>query len=470
MIKLDFLSGPLRGETRVYRYAPVRIGRAAGCDLLMEQDTLVSREHAVLEVSGEQVVLRPLKARHPVRVNGHPVAEQAMLEPGDVLTLGETELRYGWVEPPRPVRMRRRSLLEQGAIGIAGLILLGQVLFLAIVAPRWRSHVDVAALRPTPTPTPEPEPEAAATPVPEVEAVQPEAGEGVEEPQGVPTPEPTPLPLPTPTPIPMTETLTVAEQLARAQEMIRARRFLEADRLLTQIQEQAPDEVEAVVVHARLMGRQSRFEESIALWRRVEELAEGGSPAAREAAVEIPLMERRLRQLERPVPTPFPRRELPRPVLPPVPTPVPAVGGAQAPGGRRGEVARNPSLLIKDVAMQRFADQTVADMREIRFTVQHVYGAPAVEAGGARVVARFYEASGREIFPARIPAPEVALRINRALGSGETLRDIKVIYQVPLGARPSGAGSYYGVVLRVFVGDKLAHEAAMPESLLQLSD
>lgn len=481
MIKVEFINGPMSGETRLYRFTPVRIGREIGCDLVIEHDTLISRKHAVLVSDGGQVVLEDLGASNPILVNGHPVLGKALLESGDVLTFGGTELRFRWIEPPRPVQTRKRSVLEWIATGVAGCILLAQVILLGFYAPNWRSNVDVDVLRPTPTPVPvEILPEEPGTVVELEEAVPAEgalaeealAEELVIDEVPAPEPTPTPLPMPTPTPIPMTESMSAAEQLERAKELIRERRLLEADRLLIQLGEQEPEFLPAIVEYARLMGRQSRFQESIDAWRQVLELAEGGSLEAREASIELPLMERRLRQLQRPIPTPIPERALPQRQPPPSPRPAPI---PDPPTGRvapapRGEISRNPWLILEDVQTQRFADQSVADMREVRFTLRHVFGAQPVPAGQARVVARFYESDGRRVFPANIPAPEVTVRINRELNRGEVLREVRVIYQVPRGPRPMNSGAYYGVVLRAYVGERLEHEISRPTSLLQLSD
>ncbi|MCC5843034.1 MAG: FHA domain-containing protein [Verrucomicrobia bacterium] len=476
MIKLEFLNGPLSGEHRLFRHTPVRIGRESGCDLILEHDTLVSRNHARLRAESGQVVLEDSGASNPILVNGHPLRGEAMLESGDVLTLGGTEVSFRWIDPPRPVQIRRRSALEWIAMAAAGAILLSQAVFLVFYAPTWRSNVDMEVLRPTPTPVPVEPPEEPVHPDPDLEAATPIAP-GPDDPQPpseeAPSPEPTPTPppVPTPTPMPLTESLTAEEQLERARELIRERRMLEADRLLLQIRDQHPSLLGAQLEYARLMGRQSRFQESIDAWNVVRELAEPGSPEAREAAIELPLMERRLRQLQRPLPEPPPPRDppAPRPTPPAPPRAVPPPPADRTPAAPRGDVVRNPSLLIQNITMQRFADQSVTDMREIRFTLQHVFGARPVPEGRARVVARFYESDGQRVFPANIPTPEVTVRINREMSRGESMRDIRVIYQVPRGARGAGSGTYYGVVIRVYVGEQLEHELSLPASLIQIS-
>jgi hypothetical protein len=71
----------------------VNIGRALDNHLVLD-DVLVSRRHAQLRARDGQYLLTDLGSRHGVRVNTLPVRE-AVLQPGDVLRLGSTELIYG---------------------------------------------------------------------------------------------------------------------------------------------------------------------------------------------------------------------------------------------------------------------------------------------------------------------------------------------------------------------------------------
>lgn len=472
MIKLEFINGPLSGEHRVCLRTPIRMGCDPDCDVVLKGDTGILPMHACLRSVSGRMILEAYEGGGPVRVNGHVLQGEAVLECGDRLLLGETEIVYRWIEPPRPESRRRRSALEWTAAAMAAAIVLSQAVFLVLHAPAWRSRVDVSVLRPVPAPVPDPLPPAEAA-----DDAPPDPGPLIPSPPPPAPLPPDPLPEEEPTnPEPQWESLSPGEQLARVREWIRDRNYAAAGRRLEEMLTGDPGFLAAQLEFARLMGRQSRFEESLAAWERVQSLAEPGSAEAREAALELPLVQRRLRQLQRPMPEPPPPRDPPAPrpappgpteTRPPAPLPAEPLGARpQDPGPAR---TRNPSLLVQDIQMQRFADQSVLDMREIRFTLQHVFGARPVPEGRARAVARFYETDGQRIFPANVPTPEVTMRINRPMSRGESLRDNRVIYQVPRAPRGPLSGRYYGVVIRVYVDGHLEHEQALPASLLQIS-
>jgi type III secretion system (T3SS) inner membrane Yop/YscD-like protein len=69
----------------------VVLGRDPGCDLVLN-DTKCSRRHAVVEEGPEGVVVRDTASANGVHVNGRRV-EKAPLRPGDVLRLGEVQLK-----------------------------------------------------------------------------------------------------------------------------------------------------------------------------------------------------------------------------------------------------------------------------------------------------------------------------------------------------------------------------------------
>ena len=67
------------------------LGRGSGCDLSLWDDT-VSRRHAEIAVRAGLCLVRDLDSCNGTLVNGRPV-RRARLRRGDVLTLGETEIR-----------------------------------------------------------------------------------------------------------------------------------------------------------------------------------------------------------------------------------------------------------------------------------------------------------------------------------------------------------------------------------------
>ena len=68
------------------------LGRGSGADIVLAGDDSVSRRHAEIAVRAGQCRVRDLGSCNGTLVNGKPV-EQARLRRGDVITLGETEIR-----------------------------------------------------------------------------------------------------------------------------------------------------------------------------------------------------------------------------------------------------------------------------------------------------------------------------------------------------------------------------------------
>jgi DNA-binding NtrC family response regulator len=70
----------------------VTIGRSAENSIVLH-DSLVSRQHVEIVVDGEQVLLRDLGGKNPVRVNGQDV-QSCRLVDGDRIAIGQTELLF----------------------------------------------------------------------------------------------------------------------------------------------------------------------------------------------------------------------------------------------------------------------------------------------------------------------------------------------------------------------------------------
>jgi chromosome segregation ATPase len=83
-----------------------RIGRAPDCELQIES-TSVSRHHALVLVSGREVIIEDLNSTNGVLVNGRRISRQ-LLNDGDLLTIGEAQFRLklkpapGGSEAPAP--------------------------------------------------------------------------------------------------------------------------------------------------------------------------------------------------------------------------------------------------------------------------------------------------------------------------------------------------------------------------------
>jgi pSer/pThr/pTyr-binding forkhead associated (FHA) protein len=70
----------------------LRFGRGIASDVVLE-DRSVSRRHAVVTRTGEEVVLWDDRSLNGVRVNGERVA-QAALQHGDAIAMGEVQMRF----------------------------------------------------------------------------------------------------------------------------------------------------------------------------------------------------------------------------------------------------------------------------------------------------------------------------------------------------------------------------------------
>ncbi len=91
-VSLIAVSGPYMNQRFTFSPGSVRIGRDAGCAILLAWDTMVSRNHAELAWNGSGWVVRDLGSRNGLWVNGVRTAEHA-LNAGDQVGVGQTWLR-----------------------------------------------------------------------------------------------------------------------------------------------------------------------------------------------------------------------------------------------------------------------------------------------------------------------------------------------------------------------------------------
>jgi pSer/pThr/pTyr-binding forkhead associated (FHA) protein len=83
----------LDGKRLTLGPGPTVLGRSRECDVTLA-DTNVSRRHAELRPQGERWLIADLGSTNGTRVNGRRIADPVALEDGDVVVLGETELRF----------------------------------------------------------------------------------------------------------------------------------------------------------------------------------------------------------------------------------------------------------------------------------------------------------------------------------------------------------------------------------------
>jgi len=73
--------------------APVTIGRGGQNDLVIDGDEFASARHARIEARGDGVWVQDLDSTNGTFVNGARVVGAERMSPGDVLRVGETDLR-----------------------------------------------------------------------------------------------------------------------------------------------------------------------------------------------------------------------------------------------------------------------------------------------------------------------------------------------------------------------------------------
>ena len=73
--------------------APLTLGRGGQNDLVLEGDDFASARHARIEARGDGVWVQDLDSTNGTYVNGARVMGAQRLDPGDILRVGETDLR-----------------------------------------------------------------------------------------------------------------------------------------------------------------------------------------------------------------------------------------------------------------------------------------------------------------------------------------------------------------------------------------
>lgn len=116
---LVVLTGPQAGE-RAAVGAGLVLGRGRGAGLRL-LDASASRRHARIAAGDAGVTAEDLGAKNRLRVNGVPVERRpVLLQPGDLLTVGETELAYE--RPGTPVARVARTTRGDGGRAEGGAV------------------------------------------------------------------------------------------------------------------------------------------------------------------------------------------------------------------------------------------------------------------------------------------------------------------------------------------------------------
>ena len=121
MLQLNVLSGKTAGTVWVARRFPVRIGRAAGCDLRLEENG-VWEEHLYLQFRPTTGFVLETTPNALATVNGQPF-RGTVLRNGDLIEIGSVKMQFCLSET-RQTGLRLREALTWAAIAV---ISLGQV-------------------------------------------------------------------------------------------------------------------------------------------------------------------------------------------------------------------------------------------------------------------------------------------------------------------------------------------------------
>src|SRR6266568_1560434 len=108
MVQFSILSGKKAGTSWVARRFPVRIGRAGGCDLQVD-DAGVWDQHLQLDFIPADGFVLSAQPDCLVAVNAQPVQE-TVLRSGDIIEAGSLKLQF-WLSETRQVGLRLRESL-----------------------------------------------------------------------------------------------------------------------------------------------------------------------------------------------------------------------------------------------------------------------------------------------------------------------------------------------------------------------
>jgi hypothetical protein len=94
--KLRVLQSPALtvGHTIGIDSAPIQVGRGGQNDIAIERDEFASSNHARFTARRDGVWLEDVGSTNGTFVNGEQVGEPRRLQPGDVVRIGETDLRF----------------------------------------------------------------------------------------------------------------------------------------------------------------------------------------------------------------------------------------------------------------------------------------------------------------------------------------------------------------------------------------
>ena len=84
----------LEGEVFVLEAAAISIGRAANNEIVIDEDEYASTRHARVEPRRDGVYVEDVGSTNGTYVNGVRLTREQRLVPGDLIRIGETDLRF----------------------------------------------------------------------------------------------------------------------------------------------------------------------------------------------------------------------------------------------------------------------------------------------------------------------------------------------------------------------------------------
>lgn len=92
--RLICLAGPYTGQSFPLSHAPTTVGRVSTAAISLPADLSLSRTHAEITYVSGRHLLSDTGSVNGTAVNDEPLTDPLPLVPGDVITLGDTTLRY----------------------------------------------------------------------------------------------------------------------------------------------------------------------------------------------------------------------------------------------------------------------------------------------------------------------------------------------------------------------------------------
>jgi pSer/pThr/pTyr-binding forkhead associated (FHA) protein len=116
------LPGKSGGQTRETPLdgRDIAIGRSPTCDVMLEDDQLVSRRHALLRYNGSEYTIVDLGSSNGTFLNEEEIHEETALRDGDLVGIGEYEILYSKSVPVSPDDSQAVAQVTQDVSGLSG--------------------------------------------------------------------------------------------------------------------------------------------------------------------------------------------------------------------------------------------------------------------------------------------------------------------------------------------------------------